>query len=174
MSLEDIPKDLVSREEYYMGIALAVRAKANCRGSRVGSLIVKDNRIISTGYNGTPSGMTNCLDGGCHRCRDREKYPKGQAYDLCICVHAEQNSILAAARFGISVEGADLYTTMQPCFGCIKEMLQVRIQRVFYLQAWTPMEDGREEYARLQERFPGGLKQLIMDDPWYGRPETKP
>ncbi len=154
-----------------MGIALAVRARANCQGSRVGAIVVKDDRIISTGYNGTPSGMTNCLDGGCHRCRDRERYPKGKAYDLCICVHAEQNALLSAARFGIAVEGADLYTTMQPCFGCIKEMLQARVKRVLYLHPWIPSEEGREEYAGLQGRFPEGLRQLVVDDPWYGEPE---
>ncbi len=171
MSTTNVPDSLPSREEYYMGIAMAVRGRANCRGSRVGAIVVKDNRIVSTGYNGTPSGMTNCLDGGCHRCSNRELYPKGQAYDLCICVHAEQNALLAAARFGISVEGADVYTTMQPCFGCIKEMLQVRVERVYFLHPWVPAEEGQAEYARLQERFPGGLRQLSMDDPWYGRPK---
>jgi tRNA(Arg) A34 adenosine deaminase TadA len=114
---------------YFMGIALAVRARANCRGSRVGAVIARDDRIVSTGYNGTPSGMTNCLEGGCLRCARPERYGPGEAYDLCICVHAEQNALLAAARFGIEVQGATLYTTMQPCFGCAKELLQARDRR---------------------------------------------
>ena len=103
-----------------MGIAMAVRRRANCQGNRVGAVIVVDKHIVSTGYNGTPHGMPNCLDGGCHRCACRDEYPSGTGYDMCICVHAEQNAILAAARFGIAVDGATLYSTMRPCFGCTK------------------------------------------------------
>ena len=102
-------------DEYLMGIAIAVRNRANCVGNRVGAVVAKDARIISTGYNGTPRNMPNCLDGGCLRCANRESHPAGTGYDLCICVHAEQNAILGAARFGIAVEGGTLYTTMQPC-----------------------------------------------------------
>ena len=101
----------VSPEDYFMGIAMAVRRRANCHGNRVGAIVVLDGRIISTGYNGTPANMPNCLDGGCHRCANREQYPSGTGYDLCICVHAEQNALLAAARFGIAVAGATMYTT---------------------------------------------------------------
>jgi dCMP deaminase len=112
-------RKILSSDEYYMGIAFAVRAKANCTGNRVGAVIVKNNRVISTGYNGTPEGMKNCIDGGCLRCSNPNgQFPSGTGYDLCICVHAEQNAILTAARFGISVEDSILYTTMQPCFNC--------------------------------------------------------
>src|SRR4051812_41147514 len=114
----------VQPDDYFMGIALAVRRRANCLGRRVGAIVVLEGRIISTGYNGTPEGMTNCLDGGCHRCSHRDAYPSGTGYDLCICVHAEQNALLAAARFGIGVEGATVYSTTRPCFNCTKEMLQ--------------------------------------------------
>ena len=110
---------LPDTDTYYMGIAFAVREKANCTGNRVGAVIVRDNRVISTGYNGVPEGMTNCLDGGCLRCQNPNgRFPSGTGYDLCICVHAEQNAILSAARFGIAVANSTLYTTMQPCFGC--------------------------------------------------------
>ena len=149
-----------------MGIALAVRARANCHGNRVGAVIVLDRHIVSTGYNGTPENMPNCLDGGCHRCAHRSEYPSGTGYDLCICVHAEQNALLAAARFGIAVAGGTLYTTMRPCFGCTKEMLQAHVQAVCYLHDWThPDAEKRAEYERLQSRFPGGIRQLEMDDP---------
>ena len=113
--------------EYYINIAIAVRDRANCQGSKIGAILVLDNRILTTGYNGTPQDMQNCDEGGCDRCADRQTYSSGEAYDLCICVHAEQNTLLSAARFGISVEGADLYTTLQPCFGCTKELLQAKI-----------------------------------------------
>lgn len=142
---------------YYMGIAAAVRVKANCLGSRVGAVMVLRNRVISTGYNGVPEGMPNCVEEkGCLRCRNREKFKSGTAYDLCICVHAEQNALLTAARFGIAVEGATLYTTMQPCFGCAKELIQAKVVRVVYDELWTPPDDDpqmaeqkRIEHARL-------------------------
>jgi dCMP deaminase len=132
-----------NRHKYFMNIALAVRLRANCRGNRVGAVIVLNNRIISSGYNGTPENMPNCLDGGCYRCANRDKtYKSGEAYDLCICVHAEQNAILAAARFGIAIEGSTMYTSLRPCFGCAKEMLQARIQTVYYLDEWSPQREG--------------------------------
>ena len=154
------------RHKYFMNIAMAVRLRANCKGNRVGAIIVLDNRIISTGYNGTPENMPNCFDGGCYRCANRDKaYKSGEAYDLCICVHAEQNAILAAARFGISTEGSTMYTTMRPCFGCAKEMLQARVRSVYYLHEWTPSakEDVLKtaaqtaEYEKLMIHFPAGV-----------------
>jgi dCMP deaminase len=145
---------------------MAVRRRANCTGNRVGALVVVGNRIVSTGYNGTPQDMTNCLDGGCDRCSNRDRYRSGTAYDLCICVHAEQNVILSAARFGIALEGGTVYTTMKPCFGCAKEMLQVRIEAVYFLHSWNyPDTDVQAEYNKLLARFPGGVKHLQIDDP---------
>lgn len=152
--------------DYFMHIAMAVRRRANCMGNRVGAIIVRENRIIATGYNGTPAGMPNCLDGGCHRCGHRAEYPSGSGYDLCICVHAEQNALLAAARFGISVAGATMYTTMRPCFGCTKEMLQAKIDSVYFIHDWMhPDEDKQAEYRRIQSYFPGEIKKLDLVDP---------
>lgn len=153
-------------DEYFMRIAMTVRLRADCTGSRVGALIVKDRRIVSTGYNGTPEGMPNCSEGGCERCANRDQYPSGVGYDLCICVHAEQNAILAAARFGIAVEGGTLYTTMKPCFGCAKEMLQARIETVYYLHDWSHPDPAKHaQYERLLARFPGGVHHLPLPDP---------
>jgi len=154
------------RDAYFMGIALAVRERANCRGRRVGAVAVKDHRIISTGYNGTPYGMTNCLDGGCRRCARPELYASGTGYDLCICVHAEQNVLLAAARFGISLEGSTFYSTLRPCFGCTKEMLQCKIVRVCYLHDWAhPDPEILDEYRRIQDQFPEGISAVTIGDP---------
>jgi dCMP deaminase len=153
---------------YFMGIAMAVRRRADCLGNRVGSVIVRDRRIISTGYNGTPVNMPNCTEGGCHRCANRDRYPPGTGYDLCICVHGEQNALLAAARFGIAVDGAAVYTTMRPCFGCTKEMLQARIVEAYFLHDWAhpdPDPEKHAQYALIQGRFPGGIRQLDMPDP---------
>lgn len=153
-------------EEYFMGVALAVRERANCLGQKVGAVLVLDGRIVSTGYNGTPEDMDNCEDGGCERCRNREKYGSGEAYDRCICLHAEQNAIVSAARFGIQVEGGVVYSTTQPCFNCLKEMVQVGIKRVCYIHEWQPKEpEFVQQYKILAARLPGGLVQVRIDDP---------
>jgi dCMP deaminase len=151
-----------SWHEYYMNIAVTVSSRANCKGSRVGAVIVLENRIVSTGYNGTPEGMTNCLNGGCYRCEHRNEFGPGNGYDLCICVHAEQNALLSAARFGISVNGGALYTTTRPCFGCCKEMLQAKIYSVYYLNEWIPTAQSRDQYEKLLRHFPGGVHRLPM------------
>jgi dCMP deaminase len=147
-----------------MRIALAVRSRANCTGRRVGAIVVRDRRILSTGYNGTPTAMVNCEDGGCHRCAHPEDYASGEGYDVCICVHAEQNALLAAARFGVAIEGCTMYTTLQPCFGCLKELLQASVREVCYLQPWESRFS--EQYAVLVERIGRAqFRRVVIDDP---------
>lgn len=158
----------MTQDEYYLNIALAVKAKANCKGSQVGAVLVVDNRIISTGYNGTAEGTTNCLDGGCVRCKNRDsQYPSGTAYDICICVHAEQNAILSAARFGIKTENSTMYTTMQPCFNCSKAMLQAKVSKIIYIEAWSIQNtwkaqdpDLHQQYLQLLKSFEHGVHQI--------------
>jgi dCMP deaminase len=153
------------RINYYMHIAMAVRRRANCIGNRVGAILVRNDRIVSTGYNGTPEGTRNCDEGGCERCANRERYRAAHGYDVCICVHAEQNALLSAARFGIPIEGASIYTTMRPCFGCTKELLQARIQGVYYLHEWRhPNEELWRQYVMLQDRFAGGVSRVDVPD----------
>jgi dCMP deaminase len=153
-----------SPDAYFMGIALAVRSRASCTGRRVGAVIVRDGRILSTGYNGTPSTMTNCEDGGCHRCAHPEQYASGEGYDLCICVHAEQNALLAAARFGVAVAGCTIYTTLQPCFGCLKELIQADVREVCYLRPWHSRFG--DVYASLVDRLGRErFRQIEIDDP---------
>ena len=156
----------ISTEKYYMNIAMAVRKKANCLGRRVGALLVKENRIISTGYNGTPEGVENCLDGGCVRCKDKQTYQASVGYDVCICVHAEQNALTTGARFGISIEGATAYSTMRPCFDCTKALLQAKVTGIYYLHDWTHhIEALADQYELIQARFPDRVRQLEMEDP---------
>jgi dCMP deaminase len=153
------------QHEYFIEIAKAVRRRANCKGSRIGAVIVVKGRIVSTGYNGTPENMPNCLDGGCHRCANRDQYQSGTGYDLCICVHAEQNAIISAARFGIAIEGSTVYSTMRPCFGCTKEMLQAKVVAVYYLHDWShPDPAHKAEYERLQTAFTGGIRRISVED----------
>jgi dCMP deaminase len=156
-----------AHDEYFMKIAVAVSERAICLGRHVGAVLVKDGRIIATGYNGTPEHMPNCdqREKGCHRCASPDEYPPGAGYDVCICVHAEQNALLSAARFGIPVENAVLYSTLKPCFGCAKEALQARIEAVYYLQDWMPSQPEQEqEYKRILLRFPKGVRQIELAD----------
>jgi dCMP deaminase len=141
---------LIAKDDYYMAIAQTVALRSNCVGRSVGAVVVRGDRIVATGYNGTAGGLTNCLDGGCTRCANRSLFPSGTAYDLCICVHAEANAIASAARHGIALEGGTLYTTDQPCFSCAKELIQVGIAQVFYLAPWTPDERVAADYETLQ------------------------
>ncbi len=121
-----------------MLLAVATRERANCLGRHVGAILVADQRIIATGYNGTPTGFTNCDEGGCHRCAHPEDYEAGRGYDVCICVHAEQNAVLQAAKLGYTANGATCYSTLRPCFGCLKELYQAGVTGVRYLNEWTP------------------------------------
>jgi dCMP deaminase len=151
--------------QYFMQIALQVRERADCVGNKVGAVLVRDERVISTGYNGVPEKMRSCLEGGCERCARRSEFGSGKGYDLCICVHAEQNTILAAARFGIQIEGAVLYTTLRPCFNCLKEAVQARIAAIMYLHDWQPSEtEFQKQYSILEGRIQGGVKNITLPD----------
>ena len=136
-------------DAYYLGIARAVAARASCSRRQVGAVIVVDNAIIATGYNGTPMGVRNCDEGGCPRCASDA--PVGAGYDACICVHAEQNAILMAARHGNATHGGTLYTTLRPCFGCAKEAIQAGIRRVVCAEAFSYQPELEEIYRRLIE-----------------------
>jgi dCMP deaminase len=87
-------------------------------------------------------------------------------YDVCICVHAEENALITAARFGISVEGAIAYSTMRPCFTCTRDLFQAKVQGIFYLHDWKHPEAAlKEQYELLQARFPEKVKRLHLKDP---------
>jgi dCMP deaminase len=160
----------IQDDQYYMGIAEAVERGADCLGSRVGAVLVLENRVISTGYNGTPSGFPNCTDKGCVRCHDSwlfkegrqsemsdPNHKSGQALDRCICVHAEQNAFITAARYGIHVDGATLYSTQSPCFNCLKEAVQAGVVRVVYKNPYRAdyNEDLQQQYQQLADHLAG-------------------
>ena len=134
-------------DEYYMGIARAVSTRSNCMRRSVGAIIVSQNAIIAAGYNGTPMGVRNCCDGGCPRCAS-DTAP-GQGYDTCICVHAEQNAIVLAARHGNSTSDGKLYTTLRPCFGCAKEAIQAGIREIVFADPYEYDEELEDVYRRL-------------------------
>lgn len=123
-----------SWDAYFIAVAHIVQTRSNCVRGSVGAIITKEKRIITTGYNGTPSGITDCSDGGCKRCMDREqgKLNEGERKDLCICVHAEHNALLQAANHGISTKGTTLYATVSPCISCAKALINAGIVEVVY------------------------------------------
>ena len=120
-----------SWDEYFMEIAEIVKTRSTCLRRQVGAVIVKDNRIITTGYNGAPSGLKHCTElGGCER--EKLHIPSGQRHELCRALHAEQNAIIQAAKLGIGTEGATIYITLQPCVICAKMLINAGIQRIVF------------------------------------------
>lgn len=117
-------------DEYFMQIARIASLRSNCMKRKVAAVIVKDRRIISTGYNGTPRGVKNCNEGGCPRCNSFAD--SGTALGECFCSHAEENAIVQAAYHGISVSKATLYTTYSPCLICTKMIVNAGIVEVVY------------------------------------------
>lgn len=122
-------------DEYFMDIAEVVSSRSNCSRRHVAAVIVKDHRIISTGYNGTPRGITNCFEGGCCRCNSET--PSGEKLEECICSHGEENAIVQAAYHGISVNQGILYTTYSPCLLCAKMIINAGIKEVVYKDRYT-------------------------------------
>lgn len=117
-------------DEYFLQVALVVASRSNCVKRKVGAVIARDRRIISTGYNGTPRGVRNCNEGGCPRCNSFSA--GGTKLDECLCSHAEENAIIQAAYHGVSVRGAMIYTTLSPCLLCTKMILNAGIEEVVY------------------------------------------
>jgi len=139
-ALQALLSDIVTRwlmaskrpdwDEYFMQIARIVSLRSNCMKRKVAAVVVKDKRIISTGYNGTPRGTKNCNEGGCPRCNSFAD--SGSALGDCLCSHAEENSIVQAAYHGISVKDSILYTTFSPCLICTKIIINAGIREVVY------------------------------------------
>ena len=119
-----------SLDENFLEIAFVVGKRATCLRNNVGAVIVRDKRILSTGYNGAPSGMEHCLDTGC--IRDMEKIPSGTRHEKCRAVHAEQNAIIQAAIHGVSISESTIFSTHQPCILCTKMIINSNIKRVVY------------------------------------------
>ena len=117
-------------DEYFMQIAKIAALRSNCMKRKVAAVIVRDRRIISTGYNGTPRGVKNCNEGGCPRCNSFAD--SGTALGDCLCSHAEENAIVQAAYHGISVRDSMLYTTFSPCLICTKIIINAGIAEVVF------------------------------------------
>jgi len=117
-----------SWDEYFLEVARLVAKRATCLRRRVGAVLVRDKKILATGYNGAPSGLKHCIDIGC--IREKLKIPSGERHELCRGLHAEQNVILQAALYGASTKGSTLYVTNQPCVICAKMLINAGIKEI--------------------------------------------
>ena len=120
---------------YFMDIAHLVATRATCIRRQVGAVLVKEKRILCSGYNGAPTGIRHCDETGCLRAQ--LNVPSGEKHELCRGVHAEQNAIIQAACHGISVQGATLYCTHQPCSICTKMIINAGIVMVYYCHGYN-------------------------------------
>ncbi len=119
-----------SWDEYFMDIAKVVASRSNCMKRKVAAIIVRDKRVVSTGYNGTPRGTRNCNEGGCPRCNSLAA--SGTALDECLCSHGEENAIVQASYHGVSLKDGIIYTTFAPCLQCAKMIINSGIREVIY------------------------------------------
>jgi len=122
-------------DAYFMDITFLVAKRSTCIRRRVGAVIVKDKRILATGYNGAPSGIEHCIDIGC--LREELNIPSGEKHELCRGIHAEQNAILQAAYHGVSIKESALYCTNMPCSICSKMIINAGIKNIFYLDGYA-------------------------------------
>ena len=124
-----------SWEDYFMDIAVLVSKRSTCTRRSVGAVIIKDKRILSTGYNGAPSGIAHCMDVGC--LREKMDIPSGERHELCRGIHAEQNAIIQAALYGVSIKDAVVFCTNLPCSICAKMIINAGIKKIVYLHGYA-------------------------------------
>jgi dCMP deaminase len=150
-----------SWDDYFMDITQRVATRSTCLRRSVGAVIVRDKRILSTGYNGAPRGLAHCAEVGC--LREKMGIPSGQRPELCRGLHAEQNAIIQAALYGTPIEGSTLYCTTQPCVICAKMLINAGIVRIVYANPY-PDEFSRNLLAEAQ------MEISIWETPPEGKP----
>jgi dCMP deaminase len=143
-----------SWNEYFMAITDLVASRATCLRRKVGAVLVKDKRILCSGYNGAPSQVPHCRQTGC--LREQLKVPSGEKHELCRGVHAEQNVIIQAAYHGIPVAGASLYCTTQPCSICAKMIINAGIKIVYF-------KDGYDDPLSLEMFAQAGVELIRLE-----------
>ncbi len=128
---ESKAKNSLSWDLYFMKICQLVSTRSSCLHRKVGAVIVRENRVLATGYNQPPSGFPHCESIGC--VRDKLEIPSGENQEICFGLHAEQNALMQAAKFGISTNGGTIYTNFKPCSICARLIINAGIKRVVYL-----------------------------------------
>lgn len=134
MSKKTIAHKRPSWDEYFLDVAKLVAKRATCLRRSVGAVLVKNKRILATGYNGAPSGLKHCADVGCMR--QKLKIPSGERHELCRALHAEQNALIQASLYGISVKGSTMYATCQPCIICVKMIINAGIKEIVIAEGY--------------------------------------
>ena len=124
----------LSWDEYFLEVASLVSKRSTCLRRSVGAVLVKDKRMLATGYNGAPRGLKHCLDTGC--IREKLKVPSGERHELCRALHAEQNALIQASLYGISVKDSTLYATNQPCIICAKMLINAGIKEIVIAEGY--------------------------------------
>jgi dCMP deaminase len=143
----------LSWDEYFLKLAFLVAERSTCRRHHVGAVIVREKRILTTGYNGAPSGIKDCLEFGC--LREQLGIPSGQRHELCRAVHAEQNAIIQAAIHGVDITGSTMYCTHSPCIICAKMIVNAKIRRLVTVTDYTDdsfkslFEEAKIEFVKL-------------------------
>jgi dCMP deaminase len=132
---KDITNTRPSLDAYFMSIARLVSQRSTCLRRKVGAILVKNRRILATGYNGAPSGLRHCLEIGC--LREKLEVPSGERHELCRGLHAEQNVIIQAAYHGVSVANSILYCTNLPCIICTKMLINAGIRAIYYGEGYA-------------------------------------
>ncbi len=126
--------DRPSWDQYFLDIVDLVSRRSTCLRRKVGAILVRDKRILATGYNGPPAGISHCSEVGC--LRDRMKVPSGERHELCRGLHAEQNAIIQAALYGVSTKGSTIYCTNHPCIICSKMIINSGIVSFVYREKY--------------------------------------
>ncbi|MDQ1238896.1 MAG: dCMP deaminase [Thermodesulfobacteriota bacterium] len=135
--------------EYFMLLAKLISVRSTCNSRKIGAVIVRKNRILATGYNGAVHGAPHCTDRGPNFCLRRSiGASDADKYNYCISSHAEVNAIDQAARFGISLEGAGLYCTLEPCNWCFKQLIQAGITEVYFEEPYESLNKEFDLYWR--------------------------
>jgi dCMP deaminase len=124
-----------SWDEYFMDIVGLVSKRSTCVRRKVGAVLVRDKRILATGYNGPPMGISHCSEMGC--LRNKLNIPSGERHELCRGLHAEQNAIIQAALHGVTTKGATIYCTNRPCIICSKMVINSGIRRIVYSEGYS-------------------------------------
>jgi dCMP deaminase len=138
-------------DQYFMEIAHKVATRTTCMRRAVGAVIVKDKRILATGYNGVPQGIEHCLERGC--LREQLGIPSGQRHEICRGLHAEQNAIIQAAKAGTTIDGAMIYITTQPCIICAKMLINAGIVEIVFDQSYPDeLTEGMLEESGVKTR----------------------
>ncbi len=122
-------------DNYFLDIAVNISSRTTCMRQSVGAVIVMNKRILSTGYNGAPSGIKHCNEVGC--IRKKMNVPSGERAELCMGIHGEQNAILQAAYYGVSIKDSILYCTHSPCLICAKMIINAGITKIIYLKYYN-------------------------------------